>query len=132
MKIHHGLLTALGPQTTRRVVVVEEAVEPGAVDVDVGRVDEARAPGARAIHLRVGAVGEGRVGPGGLRGEGHQRRGVALVVRGFVLDESGEVVGGVDVGVAVELRVFAGRAVEPGWSWAGDQEAPGSPKMMSG
>ena len=47
-------MAAFGRETGL-VVIVEERIEPGAVDVDVGRVDDAQAPGFAAEACGAGA-----------------------------------------------------------------------------
>ena len=89
--------------TTRRAVVVEEAVEPSAVDEDVVGVQDAEAPGVGAG--RGGGTGgwEDGVVERGDGGEGVGGGGVGLVVGRFGLDEAG-----VDVLCVCELVLVEG------------------------
>jgi hypothetical protein len=84
-------LTILRPGiiTTRRAVIVEEAVEPRAVDEDVVGVQDAETPGVGAGRGGRTGGGEDGVVEGGDGGEGVRGGGVWLVVGCFGLDEAG-------------------------------------------
>lgn len=116
---HHIGLARLSLEAVL-VVVVEEAVEAGTVDKNIGRVGDTQTPGAGAVVG--GARSERRVVVDGVLGEGHRSIGVALHVGGLGLD-LGHVDGaGVAELVVVHLRVLGGSAVHPDGSIGLDQD----------
>ena len=115
-------LTALARQTRLRVVV-EEGIQAGAEDQNVGGVEHAQPPRFLAAGPAA-AVREGRVFELRVRDEGRECRGVRLHVGGLGLD--GAQVDGLGVGdlVVVQLGVLGGGAVEPdGAGGAFDEDA---------
>ncbi|CRK14767.1 hypothetical protein BN1708_017316 [Verticillium longisporum] len=102
-------------------VVVEEAVEAGAVDLDVARRLDPEAPGHGAGDARVGGgvgaggalLGKVRVVVGARRREGHRRRRVRLEVGRLGLDLAHVDVARAVKEVLVEHVVLGAAGVEP-------------------
>lgn len=96
---------------TGLVVVVEEAVQAGTVNVDIRRVGDTETPGASTVVRSAGR--EGRVVVGRVLREGRASVGVTLHVGSLGLDQGHENSAGVAELVVVHLRVLRGSAVHP-------------------
>ena len=118
----HVFLTALGTEA-RLVVVVEEAVEAGAVDEEILGSEDAEAPRLLASGVAVAGAEVGvEVGVAGLEAAVESGR-VGLHVWCFGLQDPGVYVLRIGKFEIVKLAVFGARTIHPGGSLRFDQYA---------